>query len=172
MKKLFLILCIVYSTSAMAQFELSTAQNASRWRVGGNIGLNLGNNGYFGVSIAPSIGYAFNSYLEGGLNVGYQYSKWEHAKQNLFSAGPYLNFYPINNLFLRAHYAYFTGNRKYDNNQSYTFDENALWLGAGYRSGRGPIHFYAGLMYNVLYDESNSIFANGLRPIAGISIGI
>ena len=44
--------------------------------------------------------------------------------------------YPFQGLFLRAHYEYYTGNIKYrvDSNYSENFEENALWLGGGYRS--------------------------------------
>lgn len=165
-------LCFLFIVSSgFSQIDLPVKTQQNRWHVGGNLGLNIGSNDYFGVSIAPSLGYDLAPDLRLGLTVGYQYASWNRAKQNLFNIGPYLNFYPIRDLFLRAHYEYYTGNRNYDHGRTVNFDENALWVGAGYHTS-GHIQFYFGLMYNVLYDDNDSLFSNGLRPIAGVSIGI
>lgn len=147
----------------------------NKWRFGGGIGLGFGSNDYFGLNISPFVGYELTKSLEAGLTTGYQYSKWRNSKQNVFSVGPYLNAYPISELFLRAHYEYFTGSQTYTNldtnNDKFTFDESALWLGAGYRN-TGKVQFYTGIMYNVLYNKNDSkLFSTGLRPIAGVSIG-
>jgi len=169
MKKLFCISLLLFSVSLYSQLGVGT--HIGKWRVGGGLGVNFGDNNYFGLNIYPNIGYMLAPKLEAGLTLGYQYSSWKNVKSNLFSAGPYANFYPINELFMRGHYEYFTGNSKIKGEpDSYSYDESALWLGGGYRSG-GKVSFYAGLMYNVLWDKDNSIFSNGLRPIAGVSIG-
>jgi len=161
------------SAPSFAQINFSSPSHHNKWRVGGGLGLNFGSNDYFGFTISPFIGYEIIRNLEGGLALGYQYSKSKYYKQNLFDIGPYLNFYPISSLFLRARYDYYTGNRKIKaTSRSRNFDENALWLGGGYRSGGGNVHFYVGLMYNVLYDKDKSLFSNGFRPIVGVSIGI
>lgn len=157
---------------AFSQISFSNMQQQDRWRVGGNVGLSFGNNDYFGFSVSPTLGYEITRNLEGGIGVGYRYSKWRNSKQNMFNIGPYLNFYPINSLFLKMNYEYYKGTQKYNHiSKTRNFEENALWLGAGYRSG-GRIKVYAGLMYNVLYKKGQSIFGNGFRPIGGISIGI
>ncbi|MFV0143414.1 MULTISPECIES: hypothetical protein [Empedobacter] len=44
-------------------------------------------------------------------------------------------------------------------------------MGAGYQSS-GPVRFQAGVMYNVLYKENESIFSSGLQPFMGVSIGL
>lgn len=169
MKKIVFFFTILISTTAFSQLGMGTS--LGKWRVGGGLGVNFGDNSYFGLNVYPNIGYMFTNQLEGGVAVGYQYSSWKNAKSNLFSAGPYLNFYPINELFLRGHYEYFTGNTKFKGDStSYNYDESALWLGGGYRSG-GIVSFYAGVMYNVLWKDGESIFSNGIRPIAGVSVG-
>jgi len=152
------------------------SQETSKWRFGGGIGLGFGNNNYFGIAVSPFVGYEITPQLEAGITVGYQYSKWSNSKQNLFNGGPYLNYYPIPSLFARAHYEYYTGTHKieygYESASSkHHFNESALWLGGGYRS-TGKIQFYAGMMYNVLYDHDSSLFSTGLRPIIGVSIGL
>ncbi len=73
---------------------------------------------------------------------------------------------------------YYTGKQKFDDRTPYynsvyeaNLDESALWLGAGYQSN-GPVRFQAGVMYNVLYKENESIFSSGLQRFMGVSIGL
>lgn len=172
MRKTVFIVFLLCSGIAFSQINLPATTPQNSWRVGGNIGLSFGGNDYFGFAISPFLGYEITPNFEGGITAGYRYSKWRHSKRNMFNVGPYINFYPVNSLFLRAHYEYYTGSQKYDHiPQTHNFDENALWIGGGYRSG-GKVKVYVGLMYNVLYKKDESIFANGLRPILGVSIAI
>lgn len=143
-----------------------------RLKVGGGVAMNFGNHGYFGLNISPFVGYQFTSILEGGVSTGYQYTKIRDTKQNLFSVGPYLNLYPIQNLFARLHYEHYTGTIKYKHSmQSGSFNEDALWIGGGYRTG-DRIQLYIGFMYNLLYKEHKSLFAEAYQPIVGVSIGL
>lgn len=169
MKRFVFLIIILISIPAYSQ--LGVGAGLGKWRVGGGMGLNFGNNNYFALSINPNIGYMITSMFEGGITLGYQYSSWKDSKSNLFSGGPYLNFYPIQKLFLRGHYEYFTGNSKIKGvSDSFNYDESALWLGGGYRTG-GKVSFYTGIMYNVLWKEDKSMFSNGLQPIIGVSVG-
>ncbi|MDN6279706.1 MAG: hypothetical protein L0J45_01735 [Psychroflexus sp.] len=171
MKKIVLILCLFYSGIAFSQINISNAKQ-DNWRLGGNVGMSFGSDDYFGFAISPSLGYKITEDLEGGLTVGYRYSNWRDSKRNMFNAGPYLNYYTLNSIFVRAHYEHYTGTRKFkETSLTRSFDENALWIGAGFRSG-GKVKVYAGMMYNVLYEKDDSMFANGIRPIVGVSFGI
>lgn len=167
MKKIILFIFLIYSINVFSQ-------ETSKWRVGGGIGVGFGNNEHFSFAISPSAGYEILPRLEAGVTVGYQYSKWSNTRQNLFNFGPYVNYYPVQFLFLRTHLEHYTGSQKYKytmgSSEKINFDESALWLGGGYRSS-GRVQFYAGLMYNVLYKEETSLFSTGLRPILGVSIG-
>lgn len=179
MKKLFLFLLIGASSIAFSQINVGKSSQVaqSNWRVGGGIGMGFGSNDAFNLNISPFVGYAFSPQVEGGITTGYQYSKYRSSKMNLFNIGPYMHVYPIQEIFLRAHYEYYTGNVKHKNtfgdyNNSSSFDEDALWVGGGYRSV-GRVQFYAGVMYNVLYKENQSdLFSSGLRPIVGVSISL
>lgn len=169
MKKFTILFLLLFSVPVFSQLGMAT--NFGKWRVGGGLGVSFGDNNYFGLSVYPNIGYMIAPRVEGGVTAGYQYSSWKDVKSNLFSFGPYMNFYPLNELFLRGHYEYFTGNSKIKGQSgSNSYDEDALWLGGGYRSG-GKVSFYAGAMYNVLWKKDESIFSNGLRPIVGVSVG-
>ncbi|HJD87395.1 hypothetical protein NZD85_06445 [Empedobacter stercoris] len=175
MKKLLLfIISLTLSSTIYAQINQNQPFN-NNWRFGGGLGLSFGNNGYFGFNVSPSVGYMIANNLELGATAGYQYAKDDYAKLNLFNAGPYVNFFPVENLFLRANYMYYTGKQKYNERYNYNYetnlDESALWLGAGYQSS-GPVRFQAGVMYNVLYKENESIFSSGFQPFMGVSIGL
>lgn len=173
MKKIFtffvLVLCVHLGFSQIA-VESHVTEN--KWRLGGGLGLNFGNNGYFSFNISPHVGYMLAPNLETGVSAGYQYGKSDFFKSNNFSFGPYANYYIVSGLFARAHYEYYTGNQEnLTTNQKWNLDESALWLGAGY-STSGPIRFQAGILYNVLYDDGNSIFRSPIRPFSGITISL
>ncbi len=176
MKKILFLFLLSLSISGFCQDENLPENTPSKWRFGGGLGLGFGSNRYFAFSISPFAGYEIIPQLEAGVTAGYQYSKWSDSRQNLFSVGPYVNYYPIPEIFLRSHYEFYTGTQKYDygfNDESYStnFNESALWLGGGYRN-TGRIQFFVGMMYNVLYDDDTSLFSSGLRPIVGVSIGL
>lgn len=184
MRNLVLLLVLVFSTTLFSQNRSvirdgrqvkatpKKKNNSQPWRVGGGVGFSIGNNDYLGFSVAPFIGYEVVRNLELGVATGYKFSKRRNSKQNLFNVGPYLNFFPIPEFFARLQYEYFTGSTKIrSTDHSFHFDENALWVGAGYRN-RGPVQFHAGLMYNLLYNRDSKIFTNGFRPIAGVSFRI
>lgn len=178
MKKFLLfIISLTLSNTSFSQTNKNQTLN-NNWRFGGGLGLSFGNNSYFGFNISPSVGYMVANNLELRATAGYQYAKDDYVKQNLFNVGPYINFFPIENIFLRANYMYYTGKQKYNDRTPYynsiyeaDIDESALWLGAGYQSS-GPVRFQAGVMYNVLYKENESIFSSGLQPFMGVSIGL
>lgn len=175
MRKFICLFILSISLTGFCQEMTKEDYSPSKWRLGGGLGLGFGSNGYFGFAISPFVGYAVLPELETGITTGYQYSKWDHSRQHLFNFGPYLNYYPIPALFARAHFEHYTGSNEYDysygGSDKYNFDESALWVGAGYRSV-GKVQFYAGLMYNVLYQNDSSLFSSGFRPIVGVSVGL
>ncbi|HLS12410.1 MAG TPA: hypothetical protein VK050_09635 [Flavobacteriaceae bacterium] len=174
MRYILLLSFLLFSGLSYSQIGIgsSSINKQNKWRVGGGLGMSFGDHGAFTLNISPFIGYELVSSLEGGVTTGYQYSKYRDQRQNLFSIGPYLNFYPMQSLFVRTQYEYFTGNSKIKNSSySSSFDESALWIGGGYRTG-GRVQMYAGIMYNVLYKENKSLFSEAYQPIVGISIGL
>lgn len=174
MRGILLLSCLLFTGLGYSQIGIgsSSINKQNNWRVGGGVAMNFGDHGAFALNVSPFIGYELSPNLEGGVTTGYQYSKYRDQKQNLFSVGPYLNFYPIQSLFLRTQFEYFTGSVKIKNSSySTSFDESALWIGGGYRTG-GRVQMYAGIMYNVLYKENKSLFSEAYQPIVGISIGL
>ncbi len=147
--------------------EIPQESKVNRWRFGGGLGLSFGNHSS-GVRIAPSVGYMITNDLEAGATLGYTYNKYRDYKYNVFSGGLFANYHIIPSLFTRAHYEYYTGKQKFQG-ISNSFNEDALWLGAGYQS-TGAVSFQAGIMYNVLYDSDSSIYSSAWQPFAGVSI--
>lgn len=144
-----------------------TTPTPNRWVFGASAGLGFGNNDYFGFNISPAVGYMVGHGLEVGATAGYQYSKDNYSKVNLFSAGPYVHYSFIPQFFGRAHYEYYTGNIDYKNSDyQNNISESALWVGGGYQSF-GRVGFRAGIMYNVLH-SNKSIFSSNIRPFAGV----
>ncbi|MXV38901.1 hypothetical protein GO491_09495 [Flavobacteriaceae bacterium Ap0902] len=169
---MFTLSFILMTVSIQAQVAVSSQSNYNKLRVGGGIGLNFGSNSYFGFNISPFVGYALAPQLEAGLTAGYQYGKSDYQKSNLFSGGPYVNYYAFPSLFIRGHYEYYTGDLEYRNTgNSFSFDESALWIGGGYQS-TGSVRFQTGIMYNVLYNEDDSIFSSGIRPFGGVVVSL
>ncbi len=172
MKKILLVTLTLFfiQLSFGQEFNFST----SKWRAGGGLGLGFGDNSYFGFNVSPFVGYEFSRIIEGGATLGLDYGKDDFYKRTLFSIGPYLNFNFVPSFFGRVHYEYFTGKSKYEfegvDNRSDSFNENALWIGAGYQS-TGRTRFQTGLMYNVLHDDNSRIFGSAFRPYAGVSFG-
>lgn len=185
MKKLVLVwmlLCapLLFSQNTVIQNGRSSKTTTStkpkkkpqidRWKIGGGVGMNFGNNDYLSLSVAPFVAYELVNNLDFGIATGYQYTKRRSSKQHLFNIGPFVDYSPIPQAFARVQHEYFSGAYKLNNAEHSThFDENALWVGAGYRSP-GPVQVYVGLMYNVLYNSDSRIFANGFRPFAGVSV--
>lgn len=163
-----LLFILLLGTILWAQkIEIPEESEPSPWRFGGGIGLSIGNHST-GIHVSPSLGYMLTPNLEAGASLAYTYNKYRDYKYNVFSGGLFGNYHIIPELFTRAHYEYYTGTRKYDD-ISDDFTENALWLGAGYQN-YGRVRFQTGIMYNVLYDEDNSVFSSPWRPFAAISI--
>lgn len=177
MKKYVLISLLVLGHFVLGQARMSVATSTpSNWRVGGGLGLSFGSNDRIDFNISPFVGYSLTPQMEVGVTSGYQFANWKDYKQNLFNIGTYLNVYPIQQFFLRAHYEYYTGQQKYKSSaygkSSKNFDDHALWLGGGYHT-TGPIQLHTGIMYNVLYEnKSSNIFSSGLRPYVGVSIAL
>ncbi|SZD73160.1 Uncharacterised protein [Candidatus Ornithobacterium hominis] len=169
----FLFLAI--GLSVQAQATQAETPPKSAWRLGGNIGLNFGNNSYFSFGISPNLGYQVSPKLLLGTSLGYAYQKSNYFKNNLFSGGPFLNYSLLQNIFTHAHLEYFNGTRKFYmdglNEKKVSDEEAALWLGGGYRTN-GRVGYQIGLMYNVLYNENKSIFNSPFNTFSGVIIAL
>ena len=66
-----------------------------------------------------------------------------------------------------------SSNKKFDRQESYRTEEDALYLGGGYMQPLGGnAYLQMGFSYNVLYKKDKSIFSSGFFPSVGVVIGL
>lgn len=124
------------------------------------LGFNL-TNGYTSLAITPTAIYQFNEQFAAGAGLGYRYTKTDDFKNNVFSVNALALYNPVQQFQLSAEIEQLFVNRKVGTfSNSYNYP--SLNLGASYRLGR---ILTVGLQYDVLYDESKSIYGSAFTPI-------
>lgn len=174
MKKIIysLVVAVVLLLSvneALAQQTRPTLRE--KLEFGGNIG------GYWdgdnaNISIQPTVGYRFTSYLTGYVMPGYSYYKGGSQNQYTWSLGAMLRALPIPQIYLSCEYGHHWSTSKYGSRTDYKSQYETLWLGGGYRQyigGRGYV--YIGASYNVLHDKDDSLY-EAWQPQVGVVFGI
>ncbi|MGR7812531.1 alpha-ketoglutarate decarboxylase [Lacinutrix undariae] len=173
----------MYYTSSKVKFLIAflltitaglSAQNSSSppnefWknvRFGGSAGAGFTND-FFSITIAPSAIYDFNDYFSLGVGLNGTYNSRKNVYKSTIIGGSLIGFFnPINDIQLSAEFEELNVSRKWDNsaieNENYWYP--ALFLGAGYRTD----NFTIGIRYDVLYNESDSIYATAWMPFARI----
>jgi hypothetical protein len=145
-----------------AQNSLGTTDFWDRVRFGGGLGLGFTNGGFNG-TISPSAIYEFNSQFAAGTSLNLSYAKFDNDKF-LAYGGSVLGLYnPLIQLQLSAEFEQLRINRSLDALPNPIEDDYwlpALFLGIGYRTNNVTF----GLRYDVLYDNTRSIYANNLMP--------
>ncbi|PCJ97988.1 MAG: alpha-ketoglutarate decarboxylase [Flavobacteriaceae bacterium] len=162
-KLLFLSLFFTFITF------LGYSQNKAFWdnvHYGGSLGLGFGSN-TFNLSVSPSAIYQVNEQLAFGIGINYNYYKFQNFKLQAGGASLLTLFNPIRPIQISAEFEQLRVNRKYEffnGNDSETYWSPALFLGMGYSNQNVTI----GLKYDVLYDESKSIYADALIPFVRV----
>lgn len=173
MKKLFLTFgFMLFVGGIMAQNILVPKQSGgSPWSIGGNIGVS-GQNGGWDISLAPRLGYQMAENLEAGFNINYTFGKQYSTKYQILGIGPEIN-YHFSGLFAGVAYLYNSVWTKSKFGKGIHIDENALFLGGGYRHHiGGNTYLMGGIRYNVLYKKEKSIFSSAFLPYFGVSVGL
>lgn len=147
--------------------QISQEKESDFWRhvrFGGGIGLSFGD-GFFSGTLAPNAIYEFNPYVATGVGLNFTYN----TRRNLYKAtilgGSLITLFNVLPQFqLSAEFEELNVNRNFDDRFVLNEDDNywysALFLGAGYRTGRVTF----GIRYDVLYDEEKSIYAEPWIP--------
>ncbi len=166
---LSLIACF-FITFANAQDDLPK-QKSEFWkkvRFGGGLGLSTGNN-FFSATLAPSAIYQFDNNFALGLGLNGTYNKSKnYYKSTILGASLLGLFNPIQEIQLSTEFEQLNVNRQFEGPFASTPDSNywvpALFVGAGYRTK----NVTAGLRYDLLYDDTKSIYANALIPFVRV----
>ena len=163
----FVALCI--SCSAWAQRPVEEDSKPSfkdRIYFGGGFGLNGGRDGYgnnyFYFAVNPIVGYMITPKLSAGTGVSWQQYNYTDIKVkiNQYGVSPFVR-YNFGKLFSYAEYN-LINTPNYYNNSTSRANYDRLILGLGYPqpfgSGRGAINAMA--LYDVLYQQSDRVFAS------------
>ncbi|MGD1318656.1 hypothetical protein [Chryseobacterium sp. 2R14A] len=175
MKKLFIALLILISGLSFSQIAVGTTEeHKNRWTFGGGIGFGFGSNSMFNLQASPRVGYRLTDDLEAGVTGTVMWQTSDFYNSTMFGVGPFVNYYFARSFYVSGNLQHFFINYK---DKYYDFkandEETALYLGGGYLQRIGNNSFLQlGIMYNVLYKENNSIFANGLVPSIGFVVGL
>lgn len=182
MKKLFFIFLLIGSSCALWSQEdngnILLPKNQKNqnpfggFTFGGNIGASFGDN-VWGVSLSPRIGYKLTDDLELAFSVNYNWQKTSYSQYNFLGLGPAVNYYFFRSAYVHASYQHYFIKQKFDRQESYRTEEDALYLGGGYMQPLGGnAYLQMGFSYNVLYKKDKSIFSSGFSPSVGIVIGL
>jgi hypothetical protein len=147
-------------------FTIQSQSKSEFWQhvgIGGGLGLSFGS-GFFGVSVAPSAIYQFNTQFALGLGLNYSYNESQDFYTSSVIGGSVIGLYnPIRALQLSAEFEQLNVHRNYASSAPY-IDENywypALFLGVGYNAG--PVTM--GMRFDVLFNTDKSIYANPWGP--------
>jgi hypothetical protein len=156
MKKHLLFLALIVSITTFSQEKSDFWENV---KFGGGFTVNFGSQTTIGIS--PSAVYNFDNGFSLGTGVTYIYSKFEDSKTNVYGAS-IISLYQIPkiDIQLSGEYEHSFAKRTVGAS-SFNSDFPALYLGAAYNKGR----FAIGFRYDVLYDESKSVFTSPFSPI-------
>jgi len=169
-KRLLLFgILLTIKCSVFSQEETSSENNFwDNVRYGG--GINLGfSNVSTNIGIAPSAIYQFNNKIALGTSISFGYSSFKrnNAKQFNYGASAIFLYNPLKEIQFSGELEQtFVNSSVKIAGQKIRDDFNfpALYLGMGYRLGNIAV----GLRYDVLFNESKSIYSDALSPFARV----
>ncbi len=163
---IFMLLVCLNSTLCIAQVSRSDTDFWDKVRFGGSVGLGFGNSGFNG-SIAPSAIYQLNNQLAAGTSLSFNYAKFDDNKFVAYG-GSILSLYnPIPQLQFSSEFEQLRINRTVYTgaiNREENYWLPALFIGVGYSS----YNVTFGLRYDLLYNDSKSIYGNALMPFVRV----
>lgn len=171
-KKMRILFSIMIALTAhsylVAQTTSGTAESDffDHVRFGGSLGASFSDNG-FGIFLAPKAVYDFNQFTSAGVGVAGSYTSIDEFSASSFSGSVIGLLRPIANIQLSAEFEENYVSRNWelvgaDRSDSYWYP--ALFLGLGYTAGKVT----AGVRYDILYDDTKSIYGSALMPFISV----
>ncbi|SDE53157.1 alpha-ketoglutarate decarboxylase [Ulvibacter litoralis] len=164
---LFTLFLSSFAMQAQVNAQDNTDTFWSHVRFGGGLGLSFGD-GFFSGTIAPSAIYQFDDQFALGVGANFTYNEQKNRYNTTILGGSVLGLYNvIPQLQLSLEFEQLNVSRKFEeflNIADDTYWYPALFVGAGYRIQ----NFSAGIRYDVLYDETDSIYANAWAPFVRV----
>jgi len=160
-KTALLLIIISFSLSLSAQNQ--EKQFWDHIRFGGGIGLSFGD-GFFSGTLAPSAIYKLNDQFSMGVGLNGTYNKQKNFYFSTIFGGSVIGLFNVlQELQLSAEFEELNVSRTWDDSLGFEGDNYwypALFLGAGYSTGNVTV----GVKYDVLYDETKSVYADAYIP--------
>lgn len=164
---LFSLLCCLQNVSSQAENISSQDENFwSNVRFGGNIGIGFAND-TFNAIIAPSAVYDVNTQFSMGFGLNFGYTDARNFTATNYGASIITLYNPFPALQLSAEFEQMGVSSSIEIEGLKSTDDYwypALFIGAGYRVGFVSL----GLRYDVLYDETKSIYASAYAPFVRV----
>lgn len=172
LKNLFLIaLLFLVSLPSVAQFRPQSGGGiGDRIYFGGGGGFSGGTN-FINVGLSPLVGYKFTEKFSGGLQITYQYVKFQDISWSNYGGGPFLRYNVTQKLFGYTQYEYLNVGTS-SGDIRYNF--SSMFVGLGYSEPLGGnVAFNITALYNVLYgDGTKSPYQSPLQFRVGIVAGL
>ena len=165
-KLLFILLATLNFIFSFAQNSINNADFWNNVRFGGGIGLGFSNNSFNG-SISPSAIYQFNDQIAVGTSLNFNYAKFNEDKFLAYGGSVLSLFNPIPQLQLSTEFEQLRINRTLytaTNNIEDNYWLPAFFLGLGYSTQNVTL----GLRYDLLYNDSKSIYGHALMPFVRV----
>ena len=158
----FLISTISFSQNIKNDTENPFWKNV---RFGGGMQLSIGRD-YTTIGISPSAIYEFSDKFASGIGMSYLYSKYklQDIRYNIYGVSGLVLYNPIKAIQLSTEFE----ELNIQENRSGTktdYWNPALYIGAAYSMNRSVA---MGVRYDVLYDESKSIYDSAFNPFIRI----
>jgi len=172
---LFVSFLILFSVQAQYREPSKGGGNLSeKIFFGGGGGFSGGSN-YINVSVSPLVGYKITERFSSGVQLSYQYVRFNSYRANNYGGGPFLRFNITQKFFTYSQYEYMNyGALALPPETGPRFDFNSLFVGLGYSEPIGRnVAFNITALYNLLYkDGTQSPYDSPLVFRVGIVAGL
>ncbi|MFD0977021.1 alpha-ketoglutarate decarboxylase [Salinimicrobium gaetbulicola] len=169
-KQIFFSIIIALCTHSYSIAQSSSGTDGSDFfehvRFGGSLGASFTNDGY-GIFLAPKAIYDFNQFTSAGVGLAGSYTSVDDFSASSFSGSLIGLLRPVKNIQLSAEFEenYVSKNWELEGaNRKDSYWYPALFLGLGYTAG--PVT--AGIRYDILYDDTKSIYGSALMPFISV----
>lgn len=161
------LFCVLFLTLFSA---LGYGQGSPFWdrmQYGGTAGIGFGTN-TFNIAVSPSALYRPNPQIAFGPGLNFNYSKFGDFKLTALGGSAMVFYNPVDFLQISSEFEEWHVQQRVELPNQPDFKDQywypALFMGLGYTSGN--ITF--GLRYDVLYDESKSLYADAYIPFVRV----
>lgn len=169
------IVGILFLSQAQYRPQRSGGSLSDKIYFGGGGGFSGGTQ-FLSLSISPLIGYKITEQFSAGLQITYQYQRFQSLSASNFGGGPFLLYAFTPKFFAYSQYEYMSVQRDFSNAQNSNverLDFTSFFAGLGYNEPiGGNVSFQILALYNLIYgDGTSSPYDSPLQFRVGIVAG-